>query len=42
VLPAEVRTDAERLARFQREAHVLATLNHPHIASIFSGGGSVS
>ena len=26
--------DAERLARFEREAHVLASLNHPHIAQI--------
>ena len=24
----------ERLARFEREAHVLASLNHPHIAHI--------
>ena len=27
--------DAERVARFEREAHVLASLNHPHIAAIF-------
>jgi serine/threonine protein kinase len=26
--------DPERLARFQREAHLLASLNHPHIAAI--------
>jgi eukaryotic-like serine/threonine-protein kinase len=35
VLPAAVRLDPERLARFEREALVLASLNHPNIASIF-------
>jgi serine/threonine protein kinase/Tol biopolymer transport system component len=34
VLPASVAADAERLARFQREAEVLASLNHPNIAHI--------
>jgi serine/threonine protein kinase len=34
VLPASVSGDAERLARFQREAEVLASLNHPNIAAI--------
>jgi serine/threonine protein kinase len=34
VLPAAVAADAERLARFQREAEVLASLNHAHIAQI--------
>ena len=29
VLPAAVAADAERLARFQREAELLASLNHP-------------
>ena len=35
VLPAAFVTDPERLGRFQREAQLLAALNHPHIASIF-------
>ncbi|MFY9551435.1 MAG: protein kinase [Thermoanaerobaculia bacterium] len=35
VLPELFAADAERLARFQREAQVLAALNHPHIASIY-------
>ena len=34
VLPAALAGDAERLARFQREAEVLAALNHPNIAHI--------
>ncbi len=34
VLPTSVATDADRLARFQREAEVLAALNHPNIAHI--------
>ena len=33
LLPA-VANDADRLARFQREAQVLASLNHPHIAAM--------
>jgi serine/threonine-protein kinase len=35
VLPAEVAQDPERLGRFQREATLLAALNHPHIAAIY-------
>jgi len=34
VLPAEVGQDSERLARFRREAHLLASLNHPHVAAV--------
>ena len=36
VLPAEMALDPDRLARFQREARVLASLNHAHIVTIFS------
>ena len=34
VLPASVAADPGRLARFAREAQVLASLNHPNIAAI--------
>jgi Tol biopolymer transport system component len=35
VLPDSLSTDRERLARFQREAQVLASFNHPNVASIY-------
>ncbi len=35
VLPEEFARDAERMARFQREAKVLASFNHPNIAAIY-------
>ena len=35
VLPATLARDPERLARFEREAKVLASLNHPNIAQIY-------
>src|SRR5512139_331430 len=43
VLPESVTRDADRLARFTREAHVLASLNHPNIAAIhgLEDGGEV-
>ncbi len=34
ILPEAFATDPDRLARFQREAQVLANLNHPYIAQI--------
>ena len=34
ILPEAFATDPDRLARFQREAQVLASLNHPNIAAI--------
>jgi len=35
VLPESFASEPDRLARFQREAEVLASLNHPHIAGIY-------
>ncbi|MCZ6810964.1 MAG: protein kinase [Planctomycetota bacterium] len=35
VLPESLASDAERIARFEREAKTLASLNHPNIAAIY-------
>jgi serine/threonine protein kinase len=35
VLPEDHARDADRLARFQREAQVLASLNHPNVGAIY-------
>src|SRR6202051_1058690 len=35
VLPESFAHDPERMARFEREAHVLSSLNHPHIATVY-------
>src|SRR6516225_8847291 len=35
ILPDEFARDADRISRFQREAEVLASLNHPNIAAIY-------
>ena len=35
VLPPEFAADAERMSRFEREARMLAALNHPNIAAIY-------
>ena len=37
ILPPAFAADADRLARFQREAEVLASLNHPNIGRLFCG-----
>lgn len=35
ILPPSFAADPDRMARFEREAHVLASLNHPNIAAIY-------
>ena len=35
ILPESLATDADRLGRFQREAELLAALNHPNIAAVY-------
>ncbi len=40
VLPEAFTSDPDRLARFEREAKVLASLNHPNIGSIYGLGSN--
>src|SRR6476660_9512208 len=40
LLPEAFTHDIERIARFEREARVLASLNHPNIAGIYEVGES--
>ena len=35
ILPEQFVADGERVARFEREAQLLAALNHPHIGTIY-------
>src|SRR5882724_8991522 len=41
-LPEAFSHDGERVARFEREARVLASLNHPQIAAIYPAAGAIS
>ncbi len=36
ILPEQFSKEADRMSRFQREAEVLASLNHPNIAAVYS------
>jgi serine/threonine protein kinase len=42
ILPPALANDPDRLARFKREAQVLASLNHPNIAAIYGFEDSAS
>ena len=42
ILSAEFANDPERRARFEREAHAVAALNHPHICHLHDVGESAS
>nr|NIM01331.1 protein kinase [Acidobacteriota bacterium]NIO59773.1 protein kinase [Acidobacteriota bacterium]NIQ85929.1 protein kinase [Acidobacteriota bacterium]NIT11472.1 protein kinase [Acidobacteriota bacterium] len=35
ILPQDVASDEQRLARFEREAKLLASLNHPNVATVY-------